>query len=444
MLLHRRQVLQAVGSGVILGIAGCVTGRTPASSPTESTTPTATPRRPLEKTATIPATEEIGFGSTAWRQFAHDTYNSGSNTGTNGPRPPLGLAWEATIPGEKPTFTSPAVVDGQVFFGNSNNRVHTVDAVSGEERWSYETGRFVASSPAVTEDAVYVGSADFHVYGLDREDGTLMWSTPVDVKVDHGVTAAEGVVYAGGRRGENEGAIHALDAADGTIRWTHQTEGWMWTTPAVGHGAVVFADEGAYRAVDLDDGHRRWALGAFPSSETAPVIGEEAIYVATGVPRAGRGMVSAREPETGEALWSTELVEGHPDTAFSSVRIPSSMALDGDALYVVLNGEWEAGTLTPGGMPVIAIAGLLYKLDVTTQEVVWATNLGVGELEGPTVVDGNVYVGGFNGLSVVDAGDGTVRWSRTLPEDIRRPPAVANGVVYVGTSGKLLALAGAD
>lgn len=144
-------------------------------------------------------------------------------------------------------------------------------------------------------------------------------------------------------------------------------EGSIITTPAVGVGAVVFADEGAYRAVNIDDGSERWALYWPHRARPAPVVTDDAVYVVTASPGTGARIVSARDPVTGDRLWSVDLIEGHHDTPLTSTRIPASMAYDGDSVYVVLNGEWMTGTMTPAGMPMVAEAGWLYKLDVTAR-----------------------------------------------------------------------------
>jgi len=43
-------------------------------------------------------------------------------------------------------------------------------------KWSYATGGAVTSSPAVANGAVYVGSTDNNVYALNASTGTEMWS----------------------------------------------------------------------------------------------------------------------------------------------------------------------------------------------------------------------------------------------------------------------------
>ena len=51
--------------------------------------------------------------------------------------------------------SSPAVGDGVVFVGSNDNKLHAVNATTGEPKWTYETGGAVAS-PAVAGGVVFV------------------------------------------------------------------------------------------------------------------------------------------------------------------------------------------------------------------------------------------------------------------------------------------------
>lgn len=48
----------------------------------------------------------------------------------------------------------------------------------GSVKWTFRIGARVLSSPAFKDGVVYVGSADHHLYAVDAKDGSLRWSTP--------------------------------------------------------------------------------------------------------------------------------------------------------------------------------------------------------------------------------------------------------------------------
>ncbi len=144
--------------------------------------------------------------------------------------------------------TSPAVVDGVVYVGDSNGLIggsgdegvfYAIDAATGVERSRFSVGSDIYSSAAVMDGAVYFGSEDGYL-SVDAVEGTLRWRFAVEFD---GVVSApavvDGVVYFGGDR--------SLYAADGSERWRYTTElneydevVKITSSPSVADGVVYF------------------------------------------------------------------------------------------------------------------------------------------------------------------------------------------------------------
>ncbi|WP_436926489.1 outer membrane protein assembly factor BamB family protein [Halosimplex amylolyticum] len=78
-------------------------------------------------------------------------------------------------------------------------------------------------------------------------------------------------------------------------------------------------------------------------------------------------------------------------------------------------------------------AGGMRALDVSDGSEEWTYDA-IPEKGYPTVVDGTAYVGkATGGLVAVDASNGEESWSFPFDKEVRAPPAVANGSVYVTT-----------
>ena len=75
--------------------------------------------------------------------------------------------------------SSPAVANGVVYVGSTDNNIYALNAGTGALLWKYTTGA-VQSSPAVANGVVYVGSTDGNVYafGLKGSDAPALPERP--------------------------------------------------------------------------------------------------------------------------------------------------------------------------------------------------------------------------------------------------------------------------
>jgi outer membrane protein assembly factor BamB len=97
-------------------------------------------------------------------------------------------------------YSTPAVAFGRVFLGNTDGRVYSFAARTGQLAWSHSTGAFVYASPAVarvpgTKPSVYIGSYDGRFYALDARSGDTIWKHNAGGKISGGATVVGRVVY---------------------------------------------------------------------------------------------------------------------------------------------------------------------------------------------------------------------------------------------------------
>jgi outer membrane protein assembly factor BamB len=145
--------------------------------------------------------------------------------------------------------SSPAVADGVVYVGDSDNVLSAIGAADGERRWQFAANDTIASSPAVTDHqggTVYVGSMDGFVYAVDRDGGEKRWQFETDGEVISSPAVVSDTVYVGSR----DGNVYALDAEEGKERWRFETGGPVLSSPAVVSNTVfVGSDDGAIYAL---------------------------------------------------------------------------------------------------------------------------------------------------------------------------------------------------
>ena len=99
-----------------------------------------------------------------WPMFHRDLAHTG-NAGDNTTLPRGTLKWTFNTGGA--IHSSPAIVDGVVYFGSRDGNIYALDADTGEKLWEFKTDSWVESSPAVVGGIVYCGSNDAHLYALD-------------------------------------------------------------------------------------------------------------------------------------------------------------------------------------------------------------------------------------------------------------------------------------
>jgi outer membrane protein assembly factor BamB len=175
-----------------------------------------------------------------------------------------------TIPDAWDVYTSsPAVVNGKVYFGSGDGNVYAVDAKSGLLQWKFATRDVVHASPAVVNGTVYVGSFDGDLYAIDADSGQQKWvfkggQDPAihnQVGFQSSPAVVDGTVYVGSR----DAHVYAIDAANGRKKWDYPTsKSWVNGTPAVANGLVYVgtSDSSRFMALDARTGRLRWNFDA--------------------------------------------------------------------------------------------------------------------------------------------------------------------------------------
>ncbi len=107
---------------------------------------------------------------------------------------------EGTLLGSGTFYSTPAVVYGRVFLGNTDGRVYAYDASTGRLDWAVQTGAYVYASPAVTNapglgPTVYLGSYDGTFYAFNAESGKISWQFNAHGRISGSATIIGRIVY---------------------------------------------------------------------------------------------------------------------------------------------------------------------------------------------------------------------------------------------------------
>ncbi|HET8521982.1 MAG TPA: PQQ-binding-like beta-propeller repeat protein [Thermomicrobiales bacterium] len=312
-----------------------------------------------------------------------------------GPDREPAIAW--SFPTQEDIYSSPAVVDGAVYFGGNDGRLYAVDALDGSERWHFQTEGHQISSPALADGMAFIGSDDDHIYAVDTATGKEQWRFDAGSYVYASPVVVDNVVYAGTGAG-----LYAIDAATGAEIWHLQDEDIVsFQEPAVADGMVYAGGDAVLVAVDAAGGRERWRFETPGDIPAAPAIAGGVIFFGT-----EDGGFYAIDAETGQERW-------HVDT--DEINVAAAIA----------NGVVYVGDSTS-----------LYALDAGTGKERWQVELEDGlEYSSPTVAGGVVFAADDDGLHAFDAGTGEELWRMATESTLTSDPVAVDGVIYVGDFG---------
>ena len=417
------------------------------------------------------------------------------------------IKWVAEIGSQ--SYGNPVIADGKVFLGTNNELLRDPEQggdrgvlmafreADGEFLWQMTheklaAGRVndwpeqgVCSSPAVVDGVVYYVSNRAEVLALDAEgfrdgendgpvqnethtseaDGDVIWAMDMynDLGVfPHNMAATSPLVvgdmlFVNTSNGVDESHINipsprspsflALNRHTGEILWEDNSPGrnilhGQWSSPAYGEAGgkmqVIFAGgDGWLYSFVPETGDLIWKFDTNPKDSewkqgrgdrnnliATPVILDGIVYIAVG-----------QDPEHGEGvghLWAID-ASGEGDVTESHVvwhhpfrRTISTVAIHDGIVYI------------PN------FSGFFHALDRETGKLVWEYDMLAAVWGSPYVVDGKVMLGDEDGdLTVLKAG----REMEVLAEIgfgnvIYSTPVAANGTLYVMTRSHLYAIAG--
>ena len=141
---------------------------------------------------------------------------------------------------------------GRIYIGNTDGRIYSYGARSGELRWSHSTGGYVYSSPAVWHERVYAGSYDGTFYALDAATGETAWTFKAAGPISGSATVINGIVYFACFKSRT----YALDARTGKLLWSYP-DGHYTPVVADPHRLYLVGYGRLYGMVEKGHGHGR-------------------------------------------------------------------------------------------------------------------------------------------------------------------------------------------
>jgi outer membrane protein assembly factor BamB len=322
-------------------------------------------------------------------------------------------AWTFTADG--PITAEAAIAHGRVYIGSGKGVLHALAADSGKPLWSFTSKDSITAAPAVTATHVFVASNDGSLYALRASDGTEVWKFSTEEKISSGpilISAPAGAPSASGaaRRGSAwlllngyDGTTRVLNAEDGKLIWSYQTDNYINGAPAVvDNRYLVFGGcDALLHVVNLADGQRVHAIEA-----NAYIPASIATFGTMAFCGNYANQTVAFDVAAGKQLW---VYEDRALPFFSSPAVNDRL---------VLIGSRDKH---------------LHAIDRKTGEAVWKFPTG-GRVESSPIVftDAAVFGSSDGRLYAAKLTDGSELWRLELGEPLVASPAFGENLIVIG------------
>ncbi|MGZ3682173.1 MAG: outer membrane protein assembly factor BamB family protein, partial [Ktedonobacterales bacterium] len=270
-------------------------------------------------------------------------------------------------------------------------------------------------SPMLAQETVYLPTDD-GIYALRASDGVVRWAFPADItktpiqtfqaifglSLDHGTLYALTSAPENGSLGDHEPRLYALNATNGSVRWSVRVPNVSTTTPfalsllQVGHLLVVASTTQDVSvpvfAFSTANGKLVWRRTLDEPTLSKPVAAGGSVYIGT------TGHVVALNVADGTVRWTSSIEQKGTHLAATN----SSVAL------------------AAGGERVYALGKHQFTPDGNTHNVMWVTT-----------------------LYALAASDGSRLWGESFEDmwDTAFAPALAGDTAYVAFGGGITAIA---
>ncbi len=318
-----------------------------------------------------------GFDRTGWPTFGYDATHSGTYPASMQHSEVRGhLAWQQNVGGS--IFSAPVLANGVIYIGSTGGNLLALNATTGGIRWKHNVGQFLDDTTAVVVGrVVFVAANRTQVDALDATDGKLLWSVDTQEIIKAAPTYANGLLLV------NAGATTlALDARTGNMRWRfhEDTDGWPTQASPTVLNDTVYVAQGTkpiLYALALQTGRQRWSYNVRERLIATPIIVGQNVIAST-----WNGHLFALDTGRGTLKWS-----------------------------------YDVNRALPQGMPIDGIAG------------------------SPAATKDTIFIGTYNGdVVALNAQNGTLRWAHLLDAPILGVPAIAGDTLYISGGHTMYAL----
>ncbi len=301
---------------------------------------------------------------------------------------------------------APVEINGNIFAASWDGSLKAIDP-DGKLIWDVDTGDVIDGGLLVVDQEIYFQNWDRQVYRADQADGhlNLLYKYSPSPSDDHrqaGLALSEQLLLLPAWNGN----IYAFDRANMGLRWTFDAGMPLRATPLVAD-EMIYQSSGSNVLSALNtDGQLLWQQVFAAPLLSSPVLHADNIVVLD-----KSGTLTALSP-AGTILWQQN---------FDQPCFYSAPLVVRDAIFVA------------------TAAGVVWKVNPSTGQIVWARQLEGSIYATPVASDVGLLVGDNNGsLSLLDFDSGRTLASYRVEGAIQSQVLVTGNRLYFGSRDRNL------
>lgn len=238
-----------------------------------------------------------------------------------------------TFKAEGRWIAQPALSDGVLYAPNSDHNLYAFD-LDGDLLWKFESENPLWAKPLVLDGTVYLAGMDHYLYAINAKTGQEIWKTDCGAAIIGNPVNANGSVYVGTLGNE----VISVKTSNGSILWRYKTTDGVWSGPSTLDGKLYFGDlDGNFHVISEDNQKLEWSYKADSAILGSPLLTESAIYFTTengsiiALDYSGKLIFSKK---LSEKLYSTPVLSGENLIVGTTVKENILIALDSNGNQV--------------------------------------------------------------------------------------------------------------
>ncbi|MDH7460920.1 PQQ-binding-like beta-propeller repeat protein [Chitinophagaceae bacterium 26-R-25] len=231
---------------------------------------------------------------------------------------------------------------------------------------------------------------------------------------------------------ENRDTVQVFKA----IKWQFQTNGKIFSTPAIQNGMVfIGSEDSCFYAIDQNSGKLKWKFTTKGSINSSATVFKNTVFFGS-----YDGFYYALNAKNGREIWRFKTGgEKHIGAKGLWTMKPDSLYMDDPFDFFLSSPVIDS---TTGNVCFGSSDGNAYALNAKTGTMVWKRTTGGPIHAAPLLYKGVLYIGSWDfNLYAIDAKDGTIKWKFKTGEQpvyhvlegIQAAPVAVDSTIYFGT-----------